>query len=57
MKATTGIRKTVLALSAATCALAMPNFAYAQDETAAAEEAAEGEVEIVVTAQGRSQRL
>ena len=52
--ATTGIRKTVFALSAATCALAMPTFAYAQDEAA---EAAEEEVEIVVTAQGRSQLL
>ena len=54
MKATTGIRKTVFALSAATCALVMPTFAYAQDEAA---EAAEDEVEIVVTAQGRSQLL
>lgn len=52
--ATTGIRRTVFALSAATCALAMPTFAYAQDEAA---EAAEEEVEIVVTAQGRSQLL
>lgn len=57
MKAKTGIRKTVFALSAATCALAMPTFAYAQDETATAEGATEGEVEIVVTAQGRSQLL
>ncbi|RDV03093.1 TonB-dependent receptor [Sphingorhabdus pulchriflava] len=48
------MRKTVFALSAATCALVMPTFAYAQDEAA---EAAEDEVEIVVTAQGRSQLL
>jgi outer membrane receptor protein involved in Fe transport len=57
MKARSAIRKSVFALSVATCALAMPTFAYAQDETAGAEEAAEGEVEIVVTAQGRSQLL
>lgn len=57
MKANTGILKTVFALSAATCALAAPGFAYAQDEAAAAENAADEEVEIVVTAQGRSQVL
>jgi outer membrane receptor protein involved in Fe transport len=54
MKANTGIRKTVFALSAATCALVMPTYAYAQDEAA---DTAEEEVEIVVTAQGRSQVL
>lgn len=55
MKTTIGIRKSVLALSVATCALAMPSIAFAQD--AAADEAAGEDVEIVVTAQGRSQLL
>lgn len=57
MKANHGIRKTVFALSAATCALVMPTYAYAQDETGAADESAAEEVEIVVTAQGRAQVL
>ena len=54
MKANSAIRKAVFSLSVATCALTMPTFAYAQDEAA---EAADDEVEIVVTAQGRSQLL
>lgn len=57
MKANHDIRKTVFALSAATCALVMPTYAYAQDETGAADESAAEEVEIVVTAQGRAQVL
>ena len=57
MKANHGIRKTVFGLSAATCALVMPTYAYAQDETGAADESAAEEVEIVVTAQGRAQVL
>ncbi|MBK6707051.1 MAG: hypothetical protein IPG54_06030 [Sphingomonadales bacterium] len=54
MKANAGIQKAVFALSAATCALVMPTYAYAQDEAA---DTAEEEVEIVVTAQGRAQVL
>lgn len=56
MKVTFAIRKSVLAVSAATCALAMPSFAYAQDSQGG-DEAVDEQVEIVVTAQGRSQVL
>lgn len=56
MKVAFGIRKSVLAVSAATCALATPSFVYAQDSQAA-DEATDDQVEIVVTAQGRSQVL
>lgn len=56
MKATSGIRKTVFALSAATCALAMPAFAYAQD--AQAEEVDTNDADtIVVTATRRAEAL
>ena len=56
MKANSGIRKAMFALSAATCALAMPSLAYAQDSQGS-DEAVDEQVEIVVTAQGRSQAL
>ncbi|MEQ1673009.1 MAG: TonB-dependent receptor plug domain-containing protein, partial [Hyphomicrobium sp.] len=54
MKATTGIRKTVLALSVATCALAMPSLAFAQDEAQADDVDSET---IVVTATRRAEAL
>lgn len=54
MKTTYSIRKSVLALSVATCALAIPSLAFAQDEAAAEDDE---NVEIVVVAQGRAQAL
>ena len=56
MKVSFAIRKSILSVSAATCALAMPSFAYAQDSQGT-DDAADEQVEIVVTAQGRAQVL
>ncbi len=56
MSKTLTITRTVLALSAATAAIAMPSMAFAQEEPQAEEEAI-GDDEIVVTAQGRTQLL
>ena len=50
------IARTVLALSAATAALSMPSLAFAQEEPQA-EDTANEDAEIVVTAQGRTQLL
>jgi iron complex outermembrane recepter protein len=49
--------KSVLALSAASIALALPSIAFAQDEAAPQEDAADETTEIVVVAQGRAQAL
>lgn len=56
MKVSFAIRKSILSVSAATCALAMPSIAYAQDSQGT-DDAADEQVEIVVTAQGRAQVL
>ncbi len=56
MKTRFSVGKAVLAFSSATCALAMPQMAWAQ-EADVEDEAASAEPEIVVTAQGRSQLL
>jgi iron complex outermembrane recepter protein len=56
MSKTFNIARTVLALSAATAALATPSIAFAQEEPQAEDIANEDE-EIVVTAQGRTQLL
>ena len=56
MKVSFAIRKSILSVSAATCALAMPSFAYAQDSQGT-DDAADEQVEIVVTAQKREQNL
>jgi iron complex outermembrane recepter protein len=56
MSKTFMIAKTVLALSAATAALAMPTMAFAQDEAQAEEETA-GQGDIIVTATRRTEAL
>ncbi len=56
MSKTFNIARTVLALSAATAALALPSIAFAQEEPQA-EDGTTDDEEIVVTAQGRTQLL